>query len=384
MAKKSKSRPKTKKVSNQAKLLPPTPTATLGGNSSSGSRRRRRRGNGATNSQGYTQSMPLSVGTTYITRQTPFVTISGSDWLEADSISQQTVDGTILTEIEVHPSKLGEGDTHLASLSKNFERYRFKRLSFQVVSRSPTTTGGGYLAGFTPDPKQLLAAGPRAKRAVRAFAGSVSCPLWQSSKVGCKLDNVLRYTEGANNDPFFSTGKFFVVLDGQPSLAAPTDRISLSIEVTWTIEFQAPTVPEPEVPPTYEFIIPPTNTSKGSQKGTDGPTVVIPYGPLDTLFWEKSKFDDVYEVSPSNYFKDISMGTAVGPPFWRVVDDVDIGRVIVPYTTEALARAVASNTMPTATQQGFTKAAEIPEYPALLSLTLPKCVITDLDMLPSA
>jgi len=192
---------------------------------------------------GIRMSAPIALGSTFVAPGHRPITITGTDYISTTNIIQSSPDGLILASIPLTPANLGSG-THLASMAMNYERYRFNRLSFKVVSRVPTTTGGGYLAGMTPDPFQELFPGPGAKRAVRAYEGSVSAPLWQSTSVRTKIDNFLRYTDLSRDLPLLSAGKFFVVLDGTPSLASATDVVQLSIEIAWSVTFTSPTVPE--------------------------------------------------------------------------------------------------------------------------------------------
>jgi len=204
-------------------------------------RKRRKR-----NARGGGGSAPIAIGNTQVNRMSSEVTLSGTDYIDSLTITPTTQDGSAVSNIAASP--IGLEGTRLAALAKTYEKFRPVRLDFIIRPKLPTTVGGGYIAGFSPDPEILtsMADGSSAKRSVRSLSGSVSSQWWQPSSVvwsPSRDDRTWYYCSeksgsGSGTERFVAPGMFWMVVDGAPNNI--TGTFTVSIEFKWTIRFQGP------------------------------------------------------------------------------------------------------------------------------------------------
>lgn len=184
----------------------------------------------------------MASGVLQVTPTSQVVRVSGTDWIEGISISAGLEDGSTVLSQLVSPNSW-EG-THAFSLSRNFEQFRFVSLDFEVSTRVPTTTAGGYIIGICPDPEQAVNTGVSAKQFVRALSGAVSAPWWLSSRVRLvNPDRTWRYTSERAAEPLkTSYGLLLLVIDGPPTNIK--GAVPISIIARWTLELASPCAEE--------------------------------------------------------------------------------------------------------------------------------------------
>ncbi|UHM27591.1 MAG: coat protein [Sanya nodavirus 1] len=257
-------------------------------------RQRNRRQRLSANGGGAPTAAPVAFQSVYRNNQLPAkVVISGTDWIESDAVSSGTADGAVLVDLEIQPLNLT--DTHLSQVARGFERYRFTKLEAIITSRAPTTVGGGYLAGFTPDVYQgVFSVGATNKKYVRSLFGSVSAPWWQTTRVQCDVRNseLFYYTNRNAAESYKTTqSKLMLVVDGPPVNIA--GNITVSVQLQWTVELSQPAVNSSRSEAVVDLPVGEVFTQFSTYKGT----VLCSSGQL--LNWyTHAEYDNVYAIDP--------------------------------------------------------------------------------------
>lgn len=216
---------------------------TLGGNSNAGAkpkpRSKRRGGRGLSGSGLAYTAAPAAMAPVQRTPLAPSITLSGTDWIHSETITPTVAEGQLLFDLDVSPQRFD--GTHLSSVANGFERYRFTLLEISVMTRAPTTTGGGFIAGFTPDVHQQVPEGLAGKRFVRSLEGAVSSTWYQPVAVRFPLEgsDAWYMTNVDSVEKFRTTmGKFLLVVDGAPTVS----NISVTLTIRWTCKFENPCI----------------------------------------------------------------------------------------------------------------------------------------------
>lgn len=120
----------------------------------------------------------------------------------------------------------------LAVLAQGYQRVKFNRVTFRIISQSPSIVTGGYIAGF-------LADGADATTSITAQSlitntGARSAAWWQPSTINIPRSALGRtyYTNapesGADSMRTYSPGSLVVIAEGKPTGTGP-----ISVEVSW-------------------------------------------------------------------------------------------------------------------------------------------------------
>ncbi|APG75963.1 putative capsid protein [Xingshan nematode virus 5] len=270
-------------------------------------RRRRRRRRAAAIAAAQVSTAPAATSLVVTTPPAPTLRVTGTDWLDSEAVGSMMQDGWPVFELDLNPTQFP--GTHLAALASGFEKYRFNRLRVLVSTRAPTTCGGGFIAGITPDVYQELVRGIAGKRYVRSLQGAVSSSWWQPATLTMPCGVEWLFTSPRAERSRSSAGRLFVVIDGLPTV----DKINVTLQLEWDISLMAPAVPlehkshgDWKIPActwVYDAAYP--NWASFKAAGT----------PLDE-WWNNSRWSTLYLVEP---------GFMVGESPVRVIIPHDFG-----------------------------------------------------------
>jgi len=157
------------------------------------------------------------------------LTMRGVERWKTINVTSGASDGNLLTEYFDHSLV-----PRLKLCASMFERVRYKQLAFEVVSKAPTSLGGGYVAAFIPDPD--LSHAPSVGSAA-ASPGAVSKKWYESSIVRARVPQQLLYTSNGTDKRLSVPGVFVVYVDGPPNGA-----VSITINVHWSVELSVPSI----------------------------------------------------------------------------------------------------------------------------------------------
>lgn len=109
-----------------------------------------------------------------------------------------------------------------------YERIRYHKLTFEIDGKTPTTTAGGYVCCFFPDPMQTAAD----VVSIMACAGSKSANFWEDVIVDAPVAGMQEmYTHvGAVESRWLSPGRFTMAVDASPSTQA-----QMTATVSWDV-----------------------------------------------------------------------------------------------------------------------------------------------------
>lgn len=174
------------------------------------------------------------------------VIISGTDRIfTSDFTAENLRAGTKISEVIVDNGI----SARLKTMSRAFEKMRWLSLQFRVAAKGGSTTSGGYIAAFIPDP---LDEGIRYEQLL-SHRGAVSGKWWETMQVGAVLSPVDLFTSSSGGDlRLHSPGKLVIYSDGAPS----GSNTPLTVDVMWRVELKAPGFEtEAEVATEYELLI---------------------------------------------------------------------------------------------------------------------------------
>jgi len=143
-------------------------------------------------------------------------------------------------EFPLNPTQLSS--TKLKNLSKNFEKFAFKRARFSVGVNMPTNVSGTYVVGYAENPDQAFTAGVDAPQQVYALARAVTKPYWQRADVDAVFsDRKKKYNIDFDSTETMQTtqGKFVVANVSPPTVAgseAGVGVINVPLFMDYTVE----------------------------------------------------------------------------------------------------------------------------------------------------
>nr|QZZ63390.1 hypothetical protein [Leuven Tombus-like virus 5] len=158
---------------------------------------------------------------------------TGTDQIEIITIPVGTPSGTVVFSKAFN---IGLTQT-LRNVGRSFSNWKLKHAIWDVVSKTNTMVGGGYIMATSPDPMYAVPGGPQAIAQVLALEGATSVKAWQSKAIKAKSLAQLKYTI-VGNDPRLYEDHVFVLLVDSP----PTEEISLSITLKWGVHFSHPAI----------------------------------------------------------------------------------------------------------------------------------------------
>lgn len=193
----------------------------------------------------------------------------------------------------------------LAHMGEAYQRVRFKKLVFRIVSMCPTTTSGGFAAAFVADPTDVLGSGNDALNRVVAQTGSKITKIWESATITSKLSGDLLFTSipPQGDLRLSSPGRLWVVCESKPSSTVP-----MTIYVDWEVDFSVPSLESS----THEagVLICQKNFYTRSSKvglwwedgsGGDDPRTAVPGIEFDKFYQSKNKFYLDFTDEAGNY-----------------------------------------------------------------------------------
>lgn len=123
----------------------------------------------------------------------------------------------------------------LSQLSRSFQRIKYHRLRFEVVAGFPSTSSGGYVAGFVKDATDPMR---ESSAATTLLASGGTCvKAWQSTEVVVQSLPDLYYTSTAPNSERWSSPGSFVIAWTSPN----TVEGNFSVYVHWDVTLSAAT-----------------------------------------------------------------------------------------------------------------------------------------------
>lgn len=200
--------------------------------------RRLRNGNGPTRSGMGMLSQPLN--TAFVVqnnvRSHNIVREQGKEIIGSVNF-QQAVSNGIFPVVEFDLSPVALEGTRLASLSRSFQKFRFRNgTKFTIQSQAPSFTVGGYVAGFTENPDQNMGTGARATTAISALAGATSSPVWVAQTVPIHIRDTKWYNIDADTLEIMDAIQGKLVIQ-QTSAVSTTENITAPIWLEWDVEF---------------------------------------------------------------------------------------------------------------------------------------------------
>lgn len=121
----------------------------------------------------------------------------------------------------------------LSRISSAYQRYRFTSLEFQVQPMCPSTTGGGYIAGFLKDPTDA----DTSFDAIQGSFGPAVAKWWEHKTVHVRPPADLLWTSLGENIRLASPGKFVLT-----NVGTNTDIVNVSVLCKWVAELSVPSL----------------------------------------------------------------------------------------------------------------------------------------------
>lgn len=177
-------------------------------------------------------SAPISTGVKVKGETGRTIREQGTDQLATTSVSTEGIIGQYVVVPGLFP--------RLSQLAKSFQRIKYHRLRFEIVTGCPTVTGGVYVAGFVAD-----ATDPVSKNSAAATllaSGGSATKFWQSSEVIVnKFGPELYYTNPHEGEERWSSPGSLVLAVVSP----PTQPVSFDIFCHWDVSLSKPTYDAP-------------------------------------------------------------------------------------------------------------------------------------------
>jgi len=183
--------------------------------------------------QGRVVTAPIAKSYISTTRGRDSDTFSGNDFVENIQVSGATADGQLLAEVPIGP-QWWEG--RAASLASIYSNWQLVSCAIELMTHTPTTTGGGYIHGVDGDLNEP--ANGITKSYMADLNNSVSASWWKPTTTVFKQKDkqVLRTDQDAVTEPYKTTaGVYRLLVDGAPSNI--TGSLTMTIRIRWTIKF---------------------------------------------------------------------------------------------------------------------------------------------------
>ena len=182
-------------------------------------------------------SMPVPQNTAFVVKNTTndkSVTIKGKEIVSSLSISNAAAhSGFYPVQLQDLAPVVFEG-TRMKQLARSFQKYRFKKAHLTVQANAPTTTTGGYVAGYTENPDQGF--DDNAISQISTLSGAVSAPLWVAQTIPAKLRDKKWYNIDADSIEVMDSIQGMFVFQ-QISPASTTAPMNFPVWLDYEIEF---------------------------------------------------------------------------------------------------------------------------------------------------
>jgi len=125
--------------------------------------------------------------------------------------------------------------TRLQQLAGSFEKFRFRRIAFRVMTNLPTTVGGTLTTGFCENPDQgIPETAAAAQQAIFALNGANISNLWVHNFVRC---NIIDKNKWYNVDP--DSTETMMTTQGVVYLLPSSDiNITIDVEIPVVLDYQ--------------------------------------------------------------------------------------------------------------------------------------------------
>ncbi|ABY87295.1 coat protein [Tiger puffer nervous necrosis virus] len=179
---------------------------------------------------------PLSKASTItgFGRPTNDVHLSGMSRIAQAVLTAGTgTDGYVVVNEIIVPELL----PRLGHAARIFQRYIVETLEFDIQPMCPANTGGGYVAGFLPDP----ADNDHTFDAIQATRGAVVAKWWESRTVRPQYARTLLWTSTGKEQRLTSPGRLILLCVG-----SNTDVVNVSVLCRWSVRLSVPSLETPE------------------------------------------------------------------------------------------------------------------------------------------
>ncbi|ABU95415.1 capsid protein [Atlantic cod betanodavirus Ac06NorE] len=142
-------------------------------------------------------------------------------------------DGYIVVDETIVPELL----PRLGFAARIFQRYAVETLEFEIQPMCPANTGGGYVAGFLPDPTDS----DHTFDAIQATRGAVVAKWWESRTIRPQYARALLWTSVGKEQRLTSPGRLILLCVGNN-----TDVVNVSVLCRWSVRLSVPSLETPE------------------------------------------------------------------------------------------------------------------------------------------
>jgi len=166
----------------------------------------------------------------FATQQQDTIILSGVDRVfAADFSTAKLTAGSKVMELLIDNSI----SPRLETVSRAFEKLRWVELSFRVAAKGGSTTSGGYIAAFIPDPLDSSTT----FATLLGHKGAVSGKWWETQVVKAQLPSLDLYTSASGGDlRLHSPGRLVIYSDGAPSGSITP----ITVDVSWRCQLKMP------------------------------------------------------------------------------------------------------------------------------------------------
>lgn len=184
----------------------------------------------------------------------------------------------------------------LSHMSEAYQRVRFKKLVFRVVTMCSTYVSGGYACAFVADPTDVLGDGSNALDRVVAQTGSKITKVWESATVAARLTPDLLYTSDPpqGDKRLSSPGRLWLIVESKCS-----NEVPLTVYCDWAVEMAVPSL-EAQTGQAGALVVTENFFARKSNVGLwyqpkgkspiDDPRKAIPGIEFDVLYKSKQKY----------------------------------------------------------------------------------------------
>jgi hypothetical protein len=160
--------------------------------------------------------------------------ISGSDIIGSLVLTSATTSGALQTYI-VAPWNFP--NTRQFTLSRNFQKFRYRRLRFTLASNQPSTVGGTVVMGYTSNPDQSFSSGPSNINEVFNLPSAELVNMFLPTSITAKLQDPNKwYNIDPDSSELMQTAQGLFALTVQTTINI-TGSTSIPILMDYEIEF---------------------------------------------------------------------------------------------------------------------------------------------------